>query len=207
MSHGSEENVACETPRGGTVATPLPCELGNLQRDWCWFFLLGLLLEVCGIAAIVLPAATAAASLTGVVFLGLLLTAAGIATIFASYRAGKWSGLLLHLFVGILYLVSGLLVLDSPGKSALTITLLIAMLFIVMGIFRILGAAIIQFPQWGWALLNGVITLLAGIVIYRHFPESAIWVIGLLVGIEMFFSGWTWIMLATGMKRLSRRAV
>jgi uncharacterized membrane protein HdeD (DUF308 family) len=80
------------------------------------------------------------------------------------------------------------------------------MLFIVMGIFRILGAAIIQFPQWGWSLLNGVVTLLAGMVIYRHFPESAIWVIGLLVGIEMLFCGWTWIMLAAGIKRLARRS-
>jgi uncharacterized membrane protein HdeD (DUF308 family) len=205
MSRGTDENVSCDSPCG-EAPSALESELGNLRRHCCWFFFLGLLLVVCGVAAIVLPAATAVASLTGVVFLGVLLTAAGLATIFASYRAGRWSGLLLHLFVGVLYLVSGLLILDSPGRSALSITLLIAMLFIVMGIFRILGAAIIQFPQWGWSLLNGVVTLLAGMVIYRHFPESAIWVIGLLVGIEMLFCGWTWIMLAAGIKRLARRS-
>jgi uncharacterized membrane protein HdeD (DUF308 family) len=164
--------------------------------------MLGVLLVTCGTAAIIFPAVTAVASLTTVVFLGLLLMVTGIATIFGSFWAGKWSGLLLHLFIGILYLLGGMLIMDSPGKSLLPLTLLIAVLCIVLGIFRIIGATVLHFPQWGWSLLNGVVTLLAGVVIYRHFPESAIWVIGLVVGMEMLFSGWTWIMLAARIRRL-----
>jgi uncharacterized membrane protein HdeD (DUF308 family) len=60
-----------------------------------------------------------------------------------------------------------------------------------------------RFPQWGWALLNGVVTLIAGIIIYDAFPSSAMWVIGLLVGLEMIFNGWTWIMLALSIRQLN----
>jgi uncharacterized membrane protein HdeD (DUF308 family) len=82
----------------------------------------------------------------------------------------------------------------------------LAVSFIVMGAFRTLAALMIRFPQWGWALLNGVITLLAGIVIYRQLPLDALWVIGLLVGLEMLFNGWTWIMLACAIRRLPEQA-
>ncbi len=64
----------------------------------------------------------------------------------------------------------------------------------------------IRLTQWCWALLNGVITFLCGVVIYRHMPLDALWVIGLLVGIEMFFHGWTWIMLSLAIKRLPAKA-
>ena len=83
-------------------------------------------------------------------------------------------------------------------------TLFIAAFFIVVGVFRSIAAMMLRFPSWGWALLNGVITLLAGVVIYRHFPESAIWVLGILGGLEMLFHGWTWVMLALAIRQLPK---
>jgi uncharacterized membrane protein HdeD (DUF308 family) len=83
-------------------------------------------------------------------------------------------------------------------------TVFIAISFIVLGVFRSVGALMLRFPQWGWALLNGVITLLAGILIYRQLPFDALWVIGLLVGLEMLFNGWTWMMLALALRNLPR---
>jgi uncharacterized membrane protein HdeD (DUF308 family) len=76
----------------------------------------------------------------------------------------------------------------------------------VLGIFRTTAALVIQFPQWGWALLNGVVTLLAGIVIYRSLPEGALWVVGLLIGLELLFNGWTWIMLSFALRALNQKA-
>ena len=81
--------------------------------------------------------------------------------------------------------------------------MLIAAFFIVVGIFRIVVSLVERFPQWGWALLNGAITLIAGIIIYVAYPSSALWVIGLLVGLEMIFNGWTWIMLSLSIRRLN----
>jgi uncharacterized membrane protein HdeD (DUF308 family) len=130
----------------------------------------------------------------------------GVATIVGAFWAGKWSGVLVQLLVGVLYVAAGFVVSERPLISILMLTLFLAVSFIVMGTFRALAALMIRFPQWGWALLNGVITLLAGVVIYRQLPLDALWVIGLLVGLEMLFNGWTWIMLACEVHRLHKEA-
>jgi uncharacterized membrane protein HdeD (DUF308 family) len=91
---------------------------------------------------------------------------------------------------------------DAPVESTALLTMFIAAFFIVVGVFRIIVSLLERFPQWGWALLNGVITLLAGVIIYDSFPASALWVIGLLVGLELLFNGWTWIMLSAVIRNL-----
>jgi uncharacterized membrane protein HdeD (DUF308 family) len=106
------------------------------------------------------------------------------------------------LLVGILYLACGFVVTDNPMISALTMTVFVSVSFIVLGLFRIIAALKLRYPQWGWALLNGAITMLAGVIIYRHLPEASLWVIGLLVGLEMLFNGWTWVMLALVLRKM-----
>jgi uncharacterized membrane protein HdeD (DUF308 family) len=130
----------------------------------------------------------------------------GIATIVASVWAGKWSGTLVQMLVGILYLVVGFMITEEPIRAAATLTAFIAAFFIVAGAFRIIAALSVRFPLWGWALLNGIVTFLLGVVIYRNFPQNIFWVIGLLVGIEMLFHGWTWIMLSLAIRRIPAKA-
>jgi len=193
MSTGAEKAVAAEPQ--------LKHELQHLQASWYWFMLLGLLLVLCGTVAVVFPVV---ASVAAIVALAVVLMVAGVATIIGSFWAGKWSGLLVQLLVGILYLAAGFVMSERPLLATLAITVFIAMSFIVIGAFRTLAAMLIRFPQWGWALLNGVVTFLCGTVIYRHMPLDALWVIGLLVGIEMLLSGWTWIMLSQQIRRLPK---
>ena len=88
-----------------------------------------------------------------------------------------------------------------PGALAFTL----AIAFVIMGIFRTVAALVLQFPQWGWALLNGVVTFLAGVIIYKSLPEGALWVIGLLIGLELLFNGWMWIMLGLSLRGLKQR--
>jgi uncharacterized membrane protein HdeD (DUF308 family) len=177
-------------------------EFQHLRSRWCWLFLFGLLLAVCGTAAIVFPLATAATSMIAVIALAVALMVAGMATIVTSVWVGKWSGMLVQMLVGILYLVVGFMVVEHPLKSLVALTLFVAALFIVVGIFRTVAALLIRFPNWGWALLNGLLTFLLGMVIYRHFPQAALWVAGLLVGVEMLFHGWTWIMLSLAIRKI-----
>jgi uncharacterized membrane protein HdeD (DUF308 family) len=177
-------------------------EFRHLRASWWWLLLLGILLVVCGTAALVFPTLTITTTFAAVVILGVALMVAGVATIVASFWAGKWSGLLVQLLVGILYLVAGFSIADSPGRSAALLTLFLASLFIVAGAFRAAAALVVRFPHWGWTLLNGVVTLLCGFIIYRHFPEAALWVIGVLVGIDLLFQGWTWIMLAVAVRNI-----
>jgi uncharacterized membrane protein HdeD (DUF308 family) len=163
--------------------------------------LLGILLVVCGTTALVFPIITSVAAIN---VLAVVLMIAGVATIIGSFWIGKWSGILVHLLVGILYLAAGFVVTERPLVSILMVTIFVAISFMVMGAFRILAALLIRFPQWGWALLNGTMTFLAGLVIYRHLPVSALWVIGLLVGLEMLLNGWTWMMLSLELRRIPK---
>ena len=151
--------------------------------------------------AVIFPIISSAAVID---VLAVIFLIAGVATIVGSFWAGKWSGLLVHLLVGVLYVVTGFIITERPLMTIVFITLFIAVSFIVSGAFRILSALLIRYPQWGWSLLNGVVTMLLGIIIYRHLPVSALWIIGLLVGLEMLFSGWTWIMLGLAIRNLPR---
>ncbi len=181
-------------------------EFQHLKRHWIWLLAFGILLTVCGTAAVVFPALTILATFTATVVLGIVLMVAGIATIVASFWAGKWSGWLVQLLVGILYLVVGYMITEKPLQSAMALTLFVATFCIVAGVFRVIAALVLRFPYWGWSLLNGMVTFLLGVVIYRHFPEAAIWMLGLLIGLEMLFHGWTWIMLALAVRDLPEKA-
>jgi uncharacterized membrane protein HdeD (DUF308 family) len=130
--------------------------------------------------------------------------AAGITQIVSSFWAGKWSGMLIHMLIGVLYAVVGYMVVDAPVISMVLITKFIAIFLIVVGAFRIISALVVRFQDWGWTLLNGGVTLLLGIIINRQLPEAALWVIGLFVGVEMLFNGWAWVMLALGLRAVAK---
>jgi uncharacterized membrane protein HdeD (DUF308 family) len=171
----------------------------RMQKHWWLFLLLGFLLVLGGIVAIAYPFVS---SVGAVLVIGVVLIVSGIFTIIGAFWAGKWSALLLQLLVGVLYVMAGMAIRDAPVESTALLTMFIAAFFIVVGVFRIIVSLLERFPQWGWALLNGVITLLAGVIIYDSFPASALWVIGLLVGLELLFNGWTWIMLSAVIRNL-----
>ena len=91
--------------------------------------------------------------------------------------------------------------LRHPDKAALTLTLLLAAFLMAGGVIRIAAAVSLQFPNWGWQVVSGALNLLLGILIWAQWPVSGLWVIGLFVGIEMIFNGWTWVMLALTLRR------
>jgi len=184
-------NGPLATPR---FSTPLE-ELQALRNHWIWFFLLGLAMVVFGTAAISW-ACIATITVAATWLFGFLLLAGGISEIIHSFWAGRWSGMLVHLLIGVLYTVVGFMIIEQPEGSALQLTLIISLFLIVSGIFRIVISISERFAGWPWVLLNGGVTLLLGLLIYKQWPASGLWVIGLFVGIEMIFNGWAWIMLA-----------
>ncbi len=184
-----------------TGSTPLATNSGHelhpLRDQWWCFLVMGIALVVVGTICIASPFV---ATITSVMFFGFLLMAAGIIQIVSSFWAVKWSGTLLHLLIGVLYTVVGLMISDAPLENSLLLTKLIAIFLIITGLFNIVAALLHRFHRWGWVLLNGCVTLLLGVLINRQWPDSALWVIGLFVGIEMIFNGWGWIMLAIGLR-------
>ena len=173
-------------------------ELQSLRDHWVWFLVLGLAMVALGTVAIA-SAFTATVAFTWL--FGFLLLAGGIAVIVNSFWAARWSGTLLHLLIGVLYAVVGLMIIDHPASSAIQLTLIIAIFLIVAGIFRVVFALSEHFAGRGWVLLNGAVSLLLGLLVYRQMPEAGFWVIGLFVGIELIFNGWAWIMLSICARR------
>ena len=106
------------------------------------------------------------------------------------------------LLMGVLYIVVGLLFLNRPVSALEALTLLLACSLMVSGVFRIVGSLLDRFPHWGWIFFGGVLNLVLGLMIWQQWPVSGFWVIGLFVGIDMIFNGWTWIMLALRLKQL-----
>jgi uncharacterized membrane protein HdeD (DUF308 family) len=99
-------------------------------------------------------------------------------------------------------LVVGFLFLRRPVSTELVMTLLLAALLLVSGVFRIVAALSMRLPYWGWTLASGILNVLLGLLIWAEWPFSGLWVIGLFVGIELIFSGWMWVMIALALRDL-----
>lgn len=168
-------------------------EIRELQKQWKWLLALGIALVLIGSVAIAAPLLATAGVVT---VIGVLMLAAGIAQIVSAFSSAKWSGVFVHIMVGVLYGVTGFFVLENTLAGAAALTLLLAAFFVVSGIFRVVFSLRERFLNWGWTLLGGAVSLLLGIIIWRQMPESSLWIIGLLVGIDLIFTGWASIMLA-----------
>jgi uncharacterized membrane protein HdeD (DUF308 family) len=109
----------------------------------------------------------------------------------------EWRGFLLELLSAVLYLGVGLMLLVDPLKGALALTLILAVFLLVEGIFKIITAFRVRDHRgWGWLLASGIVSVVLGVMIWAQWPASGLWVIGLLVGIQLLFTGWSLVMLA-----------
>jgi uncharacterized membrane protein HdeD (DUF308 family) len=134
--------------------------------------------------------------MASVVVFGVLLLIEGITEVIHAVMVRNWRGSALHLLSAALYLIVGLFMLEDPVRAATVLTLLLTASFFVGGLLRIVFSLVVQFPAWPWVLLNGVVDLILGVFLWSRWPETSLWVIGLLVGIELLMHGWSWIILA-----------
>jgi uncharacterized membrane protein HdeD (DUF308 family) len=184
------ENSMATNVSGGVATLDVGAAL---RRSWGWFLVLGIVEIILGTVAV---GASVMATLVTVVFIGWLLLVGGVLSALHAFWRKGWRGFFLDLAMGVLYVVAGLMMVMNPREAAVTLTLLIAMFLLMGGIFRIIVALSGHLEHWGWVLLNGVITAGLGILIWRQWPLSGLWVIGLFVGIEMIMYGWSLVMLS-----------
>jgi uncharacterized membrane protein HdeD (DUF308 family) len=186
-----------------TIETPsLRHELHALQKQWWWLLLLGVLMFVLGAVSISSAVYMRLTGVAMVILFGITLLLAGIGELVTSFWAGQWRGSLLHVLAGILYLVLGFIILNHPAAALVAMTFILGVAFLIGGLFRIVAALQVKFHNWGWPLLNGIVTLLLGILILKEWPDSGLWVIGMFVGIDLIFNGLAWAMLAFDVKRI-----
>jgi uncharacterized membrane protein HdeD (DUF308 family) len=165
-----------------------------LSRNWGWLLAFGVLMIILGVFAIGAPVV---ATVAVQVVLGWLLVIGGIAEAIHAFMAQSWRGFLFELLSAILYVVVGALLLFNPLLGAAALTLLLAVFLVVEGIFKIIMALRVRDHRgWGWLLASGILSLILGAMIWAQWPASGLWVIGLLVGIQLLFTGWSMVMLA-----------
>ena len=176
----------------------LSFELEDLRRTWGWFLALGIVLICLGTIALLM---TPVATLAAVLVLGWLMLASGVIEIIHAFRVRGWGGVFLHLIGGIVGVLIGLLVVTRPVAGALAWTLLFASFFTVIGVFRIVAALRLKFANWGWAVFDGAITLLAGILVWASWPWSGLWFLGVALAVTLLMRGWSYVMLAIAVRR------
>lgn len=160
----------------------------------------GLLLGL-GLAMIVLGSlalySTMHATLISVKLLAWIFIFSGFIQAGHAFYSRGWKGFLLPLLMGIIAVIAGIVILKDPFSGAITLTLLLAFLFIIQGAIRITLALTKRFEHWVWILASGILSVILGFMILYQWPWSGLYIIGLFVGIDLIFNGWALIMLST----------
>jgi len=175
------------------VTRPFLMEIEDLRQKWGWLLALGIVMVALGtIALVLIPIATVAA----VMVLGWLMVVSGIVESIHAFRVRGWGGVFLHLVAGIFGVLVGLMIVTHPLAGALAWTMLFAALFTVTGVFRTVAAIRLKFPNWGWAVFDGLVTLGLGIMLWAEWPWSGLWFLGVAVGVSLILRGWSYVMFA-----------
>jgi len=160
---------------------------------------LAVLLILCGMAALALPIV---ASWGVVLVIAWLIISSGVIQLVHAFRSKGVGNISWKIVVAILYLVVGGYLLFHPLLGAAALTLMLAVFFVVEGAtdlvtyFRIRKAS-----GAGWIFFDGIVTLILGLLVWRHWPSSSLWVIGALVGISMISTGVTRLMIGLAARR------
>ena len=161
----------------------------HFQDHWGLYLVEGIVLIVVGVLALVLPPL---ATLAVTLLLGWLFVFSGafgiVISLWLRHAPGFWWSLL----SGVLAIAVGLLLLASPVQGAVTLTVVLVAFFLIDGVASIMFALHHRHDpggRWGFILVSGIVTLVLAAVILAGLPGSAAWVLGLLFGIDMLFSG------------------
>jgi uncharacterized membrane protein HdeD (DUF308 family) len=175
----------------------------GLARSWKLLMGAGVFAILLGCIAIVVPAAAAVGT---AIFIGWILVIAGAFLVAAAFSAHSIGTVVLRLLWAALTVIVGVWLIVEPHNGTLTLTLVLGIYFLFMGLTRI-AVAFAARGQEGAGLvgLSGVAGLLVGILVLAKFPSSADWAIGLLVGIDLIFAGWTLTSVALVGRDLARR--
>ena len=159
----------------------------TIKRHSLWYLIEGVLLVVAGILAVIYPVVS---SVAVVVLLGWLLIISGIVQGISLLGARHVPHFWLQLISVILAVLIGFLFLRDPEQGLVTITLLLIVFFMIEGISKIVFALTIRpFPNWGWMLGSGLVGIFLSVLLWANMPVTAVWLIGLLLGIELISVG------------------
>src|SRR6516164_5266496 len=159
----------------------------TVKRYALWYLIEGVLLVVARILAIIYPVIASAAV---VVLLGWLLIISGVLQGLSLIGARHVPHFWLQLVSVLLAVLVGLLLLRDPAQGMLTIALLLIVFFMIEGVSKVVFALTIRpFLNWGWVLASGLVGIVLALILWVNLPVAAVWLIGLLLGVNLISVG------------------
>ena len=166
----------------------------DIKQDVNGSLVIGVLLIVLGIVAIALPAVS---TIVAENWIALILTSAGTAKLVYAFQNRNSIGFIWKLLLSVLYIATGVVLFVYPLTGVLTLTLLLGSFLLTEGVFELILAFRLRTqPNWTWVLVDGIITLVLGGMIWFQWPFDAPWLIGTLVGASVLSTGISRVMLS-----------
>jgi uncharacterized membrane protein HdeD (DUF308 family) len=187
------------------MATANPMEglgspLGVAKKITGWYIAAAVLFIVLGIFAIIEPGV---AGLGVTLLVGWLLLIGAVFHFIAAFKGGGAKQVIFQVLIGILYAIGGIYFLTHTIMGTATLTLLLAGIILAEGVIEVISYFRVKSEgASGWLLLNGIITLLLGGLIWFHWPSSTVWAIGTLVGVNLLMTGITRLMFGMAVRKL-----
>jgi uncharacterized membrane protein HdeD (DUF308 family) len=176
----------------------------TVKRHWIWYLLQGALMVVAGVLALVYPVV---ASVAVISLLGWVLIASGLLQGLSLIGAQHVPNFWLQLVSVALSIVVGILFLSNPEDGLTTVTFLLIVYFVVEGISKVIFALTIRpFPNWGWVLGSGALSIGIAFVLYASMTSFSVWFLGLLLGIQLIAEGAALAYLAWDVRRAAHPA-
>jgi len=182
-----------------SIAASIAAGLDEVHRSWGWFVALGIALVVLGAVCIL---GNMTATLASVLAFGWLLILGAVIALIQAFRVRTWSGFFIYFLSALLRGFTGYLLIRYPIAGEYGLTLLLASFFVVTGIFRAVGAGMLQFPQWGWAVFSVIVSVALGVMLITQLPQASLWFIGLAIGIDLIFDGSWFIALGAAVRHV-----
>jgi uncharacterized membrane protein HdeD (DUF308 family) len=177
---------------------PLGIQAEELDKHFGSVVALSIVMVLVGVVALF---ANLAATVASMVFLGSLFAVGGITQIVLAFSARGFSGVAIHLVMGVLSVITGVILWRAPLVGAAALTLVVATWLLVSGLGQGLHAIVERYPHWGMSLFSGLIGALLGSLLLATFPVSSLWYIGLSVGVMFLVQGLTYLSLSLAIHR------
>jgi uncharacterized membrane protein HdeD (DUF308 family) len=169
-----------------TISGLFAAGMEEVRKSWGWFLTFGILLMVLGAACI---AKAQTATTFSILALGWVLAISGAIWLVGAFQTWTWGGFFVYLLNAIIRCVTGYLLIRHPDAGAEGVTMVLAALFIVGGLFRAAGASVIQFPRWGWTVFAGLVSVALGVYLLATWTAASTYFIGIAIGVDLVFDG------------------
>lgn len=152
-----------------------------------WWLIAGLLSLLGGLFALANPLA---ATLTAELLTGYLFIAVGAMMLVSIFWDNEWGSRILSLLLGLGLVVLGFGLVANPLQGVLSLTLVVAVMMLIFGVFRLILAFRASDSRVRvFLILAGAVSLVLGSMILLNFPWSAAVVLGILLAIELISNG------------------